>query len=347
MTDDDETYPGWDAIDAALAPLYPGVDPLHYGTVIKWRIGGPDPLDGVSVYRRDDHWHLVSYGMSELYRKEWEDPEQSGWGFEFTFRTARAPGDEDPPLWAVSLLQNLARYVFNSGNVFGPGHHLNLNGPISLARPDTAIQAAAFAEDPELGTIDTPHGRVVFLQVVGLTLEEYAVIERWDTGRLLDVLLPRLPLLVTDLDRGDLTGEPGIAAAIEEGVRRDGSSTGALFVSDVGWQLDGGVTTVRFGANAATRLAGVLGARLAYDRGLVVDGPDGAVLFRTGDAYGVAEVGDGAIEVVLPAGAAVALAETLRPVAGTYTVPGAPGLVVRIVRSQIRDADGNVVAEIG
>lgn len=347
MTDDDDTYPGWDAIDAALARIYPGVEPLHYGTMIKYRLGGPDPLDGVSLYLRDDHWHLVSYGMSELYTKETEDPAESGWGFEFTFRVARAPGDEDPPVWAASLLQNLARYVFNSGNVFGPGHHLNLNGPISLARPDTAIQAAAFAEDPELGTIDTPHGRVVFLQVVGLTLEEYGVIERWDTARLLDVLRPRLPLLVTDLDRGDLTGEPGLAAAIEEGVRRDGSSTGALFVSDAGWQADGGVTTVRFGANAATRIGGVLAARLGYGRGLIVDGPDGAVAFRPGDTFGVADLGDGAIEVSLPDAAVAELAGALRPVAGTYTVTGAPGLVVRIVRSQIRDADGNVVAEIG
>ena len=63
---DSESAVGWDAIDAALERAYPGVEPKHYGTVIKWSMGGPDPLDGISVYQRDDHWHVVSYGVSEL-----------------------------------------------------------------------------------------------------------------------------------------------------------------------------------------------------------------------------------------------------------------------------------------
>jgi len=34
------------------------------------------------------HWHIVGYGMSELYAKETDDPEESGWGFELTFRVS-------------------------------------------------------------------------------------------------------------------------------------------------------------------------------------------------------------------------------------------------------------------
>ena len=36
-TDDinDDTAPGWDAIDAAFNRIYPDVEPLHYGTVVK------------------------------------------------------------------------------------------------------------------------------------------------------------------------------------------------------------------------------------------------------------------------------------------------------------------------
>ncbi|MCA3839667.1 MAG: suppressor of fused domain protein, partial [Burkholderia sp.] len=49
---DDDAAPGWDAIDGALARLYPGQEPKHYGTLVKWRIGGPDPLDGISVWKR-------------------------------------------------------------------------------------------------------------------------------------------------------------------------------------------------------------------------------------------------------------------------------------------------------
>src|SRR5687767_4519289 len=111
-----DTTPGWHAIGEALSGVYHDVEPLHYGTVIKWRLGGPDPLDGISVYRRPDHWHFVSFGMSELYEKESDVADQSGWGFEFTFRLAG--GGDKPPMWAVNFLQNLARYVFTSGNPF-------------------------------------------------------------------------------------------------------------------------------------------------------------------------------------------------------------------------------------
>ena len=68
--------------------------------------------------------------MSELFQKESENKEFSGWGFEFTFRLARESGEDEVPMFPMSLLQNLAKYVNSSGNIFGPGHHLPLNGPI-------------------------------------------------------------------------------------------------------------------------------------------------------------------------------------------------------------------------
>jgi hypothetical protein len=356
MSEDDDAdefaTPGWEAIDEALNRLYPEIEPLHFGTMIKWRLGGPDPLDGISIYRRDDHWHYVTYGMSELYEKESELADQSGWGFEFTFRLAFRPGQADsekPPMWAMNLMQNLARYVFSSGNPFASGHHLDLNGPIALDRPDTEIRALAFAEDPELGHIDTPNGSVQFLQLVGLTLDEYDVVQQWNAERLLAALEPKLPMLVTDLARTSLTGDPAVAEAIAEGVRRDGSSTGSLFVQEAGWRTDGDRTVITFGATAAKRIAQVLPGRLPHGRGLAVDAPEGGVLFRPTDApddeLSVTEAENGYAEVRLPEAAAADLAATLRPVAGEYPVSDA--LVIEVVKSQIRDQDGNVVQEIG
>jgi hypothetical protein len=53
---------GWDAIDEEANRIYPGQDnPKHYAALIKWRLGGPDPLDGISVYDGGDYWHFVTY----------------------------------------------------------------------------------------------------------------------------------------------------------------------------------------------------------------------------------------------------------------------------------------------
>ena len=44
----DDSAPGWEAIDAEFDRLYPDQpNPRHYGTLIKYMFGGPDPLDGI------------------------------------------------------------------------------------------------------------------------------------------------------------------------------------------------------------------------------------------------------------------------------------------------------------
>lgn len=171
----DFAAPGWEAIDESLRPLYGSQKPLHWGTLLGYRLGGPDPLDGISAYRREEpvpHWHFVSYGLSELYEKESKDLELSGYGFELTFRLARSLGESTPPVWVLNFLQNLARYVFETGNTFGRGHHMSANGPIALD-VQTAIRAVVFDLDPEVPSKNTPHGELDFLQVIGVTLDHY------------------------------------------------------------------------------------------------------------------------------------------------------------------------------
>ena len=92
IRDRDETtleQGGFDAISEKLHALYPGQEGRFYGTVIPYFLGGNDPLDGVEVWKSEEgipHWHYVTYGFTELYQKECEDPEVSGFGFELTFR---------------------------------------------------------------------------------------------------------------------------------------------------------------------------------------------------------------------------------------------------------------------
>jgi hypothetical protein len=222
--------PGWDAIDATLRDVYGDQAPLHWRTAITYRLGGKDPLDGLSAFRAEGerpHWHLVSYGLSELYAKERDDPSTSGFGFELTLRLARAPHETAAPTWALAMLQNLARYVFDSGKVLEPGHHLNANGPISRDHP-TALRGLLFVTDPELPTIETPNGRLEFVQAVGVTIDELAAIEAWDGPRFAELLAARDPLHVTDLARTSLLAEPATAATIRAAIERDGSSMGAF-----------------------------------------------------------------------------------------------------------------------
>ena len=200
--------PGWESIDAALAKVYGDREPdRHFAATPHFAAGGGNPLDGISIYRREDHLHYVSYGMSELYyAEETLETELSGWGFEFTFRLSRdaeVDAEQDGlPGWPAELMQNLARYVHESGRWFEPGHHLNARGPIK-AGADTAIWAIMFIQDPELGLIDTPHGSVEFLQLVGLTMDEYQDLasNQTDTGTLIDRLRAIDKLLATSMSR--------------------------------------------------------------------------------------------------------------------------------------------------
>lgn len=41
----------WDSLTNAFEQIYPTQrNPLHYGTLINWQLGGNDPLEGISVY---------------------------------------------------------------------------------------------------------------------------------------------------------------------------------------------------------------------------------------------------------------------------------------------------------
>lgn len=142
--------------------------------------------------------------MSDLYYNEDAvDNEFSKWGFEFTIRLKDEKGMEDP-LWAYNMMQNLARYVSQSEKWFEEFHFIPANGPIKL-ESDTDIVGLAFVIDPELGEIETPNGKVSFLQMVGITSKELKRLQDNPTLSEVEKLLNELrkdnPLLITDLER--------------------------------------------------------------------------------------------------------------------------------------------------
>jgi suppressor of fused len=353
-TQDDANHnaPGWDAIDGALVGLYPDQKPKHYGTVLKWRLGGTEPLDGFSIWKRVGpvpHWHFVTYGLTELYRKEFDDPDVSGYGFELTFRVACDPDDDEPPAFAFNFLQNLARYVFETGNTFDSGHWMPANGPIALGT-ETAICSMGFVFDPELPAIDTPNGRMAFLQVVGLTDDEEWALKRWNSRALLDVLLPHMPLWVTDLGRTSLLERADVRTQIEEGSRRDGSSTGGLFTDVLAWesrgQLPAPVVEITVGAWQLSVLVTLLPLRLPFDRQFRLVGDDYALRFLRGDVNNVVE-DDRTLTLQLNDSTVRAFARLPQPRAGEYEVDGLDGVRWRVEQTVIRDAKGNPVRTIG
>ena len=204
---EDEKEPaayGWDAVTARFEQLYPGqTNPKHYGTLIKYRFGGNDPLDGISIYDGGDFWHFITYGFSDLYEKHQEDdPEWSGAGFELTLKLKKEPWIDESEIKNIAgILQSLARYAFSSQVGFRPYEYIwtkqtdgfDLNGKSKLT---------GFATMPdEAGVIETPHGKVEFICVVGLTDNELrSIYNKQSTTK---EVLAKINSPITDYERDE------------------------------------------------------------------------------------------------------------------------------------------------
>ena len=143
--------------------------------------------------------------MSELYYNEDKaGGEFSKWGLEFTFRLKTDKENQDEPTWIIEVMNNLARYMYKSGNWFEENHFIPANGPIKL-NSGTKLVGFVFAIDPDLGKIMTPHGEVSFLQLVGITEAELKRLKDSPSTTEVETLITELkkenPLLITDLDR--------------------------------------------------------------------------------------------------------------------------------------------------
>lgn len=201
--------PGWEAIDGAFAAVYPGVVPAHLATLLPARaaFGGPEHLDGVSVFPNPDGYqHLVTYGLTRLYVDEESfGGAYSGWGYELTLKL-RAVGPDDCG-WAVAALGGLARYTATSGRWFEPFQFVDGRGR-PLDGDASALTGFLVVPDTEVAGIPTLHGRVDFLQLVGVTQAEVDwIAETPETApdrarELARLLADGNPRLVTDLARG-------------------------------------------------------------------------------------------------------------------------------------------------
>ncbi|MER2261784.1 MAG: suppressor of fused domain protein [Psychrobacillus sp.] len=197
--------PGWEAIDRVFEELYPNQEPAHFGTDLNARawLGGDQYIDGYSIYESPHGYkHMVTYGMTDLYVNEQAfGGEWSGWGYEMTIKLPE--GNVEDCLWAVSMLSNLARYTYTQKKPFEPFQYVAGNGSSLHIGEDSAITALLVLNDPEVSGVDSVHGRIDFLQMVGITQRELELLIEDSSNVVL--LSERMkkdnPYFITDMKR--------------------------------------------------------------------------------------------------------------------------------------------------
>lgn len=203
MNEDKDWAPGWEAIESEFSRLYPGVKEAHYATALPARIGGNDFLDGFSVYTSDKGYqHIVTFGMSALYADEKRfGKEYSKWGYEMTLKLKEATPNDC--IWAMEVLSNLARYTYKTDRYFEPFQCVPGNGTPLHIGTESLITALITVDDTTAKAQKTPHGKLGFIQFVGITQAESDVIKK-DIDKipeLVKLMKKDNPELVTDMNR--------------------------------------------------------------------------------------------------------------------------------------------------
>lgn len=165
--------PGWEAIENAINHLYKEKvkQVEHFGVLQSWRLGGNDPLDGISILDGGDYYHFVTFGLSELYEKETKDPEYSGFGFELTIKLKKdSLADEDAEFRCMAgILQAVARISYTQGDIFQPDEYIYTGQDKGMDYEQKSKITGFITKEDEMGTIDTVHGKVQFVQLIGAT----------------------------------------------------------------------------------------------------------------------------------------------------------------------------------
>jgi hypothetical protein len=192
---DDVRAPGRASIEAAFAAVYGPAAPEHRAPPPDQRPPHPGGVvHGISAYRGEDHWHLVTLGLTDLFAKApGQMAARSGFGHELTLIV---PGTDRPPEWAFDLLLGTARVTVTHGRPFHAGARLAPGGPVDGR--SSGIVALGLREDPLVVPTAFPFGAYVFLQAVGVSDVEYRLMQRAGTLTVLERLAVKDPLLRTD-----------------------------------------------------------------------------------------------------------------------------------------------------
>ena len=167
---------GMEVIDNAVERVYPS-ESIHtnYVPMIRWDLGGPDPLDRVTIYDGGDYYKYVTYGLTELYDKKSKDLKKNGFGMEFTFKLKKdAYEDEERELKnVVGILQALARSTKEDGEIFKPYEYIYSGQTVGMdIERKSNIVGFITIPDRELKPAYSAYGRADFIAFIGVTQQE-------------------------------------------------------------------------------------------------------------------------------------------------------------------------------
>ena len=199
---------GWQAIEQEVKRVY-GIDKpyVNYAPqfpMLKWKFGGELPLEQISIYDGGDYWLFVTFGMTELYEKEEKNVEISGYGMEFTFKLKKNSSDDELELKAMSdTLQKIARYVYSGNGLIKPYQYIYSGQTHGIdAKKESKLTGFITIPDTKLNTINTPNGRVDFVELIGATdLELKSIIDKQITVK---ELYEKIGTDITDYTRNSV-----------------------------------------------------------------------------------------------------------------------------------------------
>ncbi len=206
--------PGWEAIDRWVSSKLPAQTPHQFTSKTPYELDKASPLPAVTVWSTSSPpgWIYVGYGLSELFEKSSDDPKVSGFGFELSLRLPAKPGESEPPIWPLRLLQSLGHHVLSTREGFDSGHVMNLGGSIVPPKSDgpseCVLAGLVCLPDPLLGKVHTPNGTLLFLRLFGVALDELAVLGELELGSLVACVAELEPLAITDPSRGSFMDDP-------------------------------------------------------------------------------------------------------------------------------------------
>lgn len=344
---------GYAAIEAALGKAYPGIEAIVMHAPIPRMLGGKQALDDIYVYMLNNppHWTFVTAGLSELYDKESDDPAVSGQGFELVLRVRRDEADTLPPNWAINFLQNVGRYVIDTGNSFIPGDTMDLNGPMR-AGADTQIVAIAIRTDPLLGEIASLNGKLEFRQIAGITRDELWAMKSWQTDGVLAELTQQDPLLMVDLMRKSALSDSAVSQRISQRAEVEGSTTDMLLIGQASYRVIKHLfrvdsVEVTWGAYSIVQVATVMRGRIPFGRSLILYLEDNRNITLIPKDRPCVECTPETLTIGLTKPMVDSLLKQLQPKQKEIVLPELPMVVFKISKSFIKDPDGKVVQIVG